>query len=143
MEKGKRGRVRADLYGKDAALAGARARDRAAQSGRRFELIVSNPPYVREDDPHLTALRHEPRLALTSGADGLDAIRRIVGDAPDWLGEGGWLLLEHGHDQADAVAALLQAAGFGSIEHRLDLAGHRRCTGGQRLSRKNIELTLS
>lgn len=110
-------------------------------AGRRFELIVSNPPYVREDDPHLAALRHEPRLALTSGADGLDAIRRIVHDAPDWLSQEGWLLLEHGHDQADAVAALLQAAGFGSIEHRLDLAGHRRCTGACLLSRQNVGLT--
>jgi release factor glutamine methyltransferase len=98
----------------------------------RFELIVSNPPYIRDDDPHLPALRHEPRLALTSGADGLDAIRLIVAQAPAWLAPGGWLLLEHGFDQADAVADLLRQAGFSAVQHRLDLAGHRRCTGGCR-----------
>jgi release factor glutamine methyltransferase len=103
----------------------------ALSAGRRFELIVSNPPYIRDDDPHLPALRHEPRLALTSGADGLDAIRRIVREAPAWLAPGGWLLLEHGFDQAEAVAALLHAAGFQAIDHRFDLAGHCRCTGAR------------
>lgn len=100
-------------------------------AGRRFELIVSNPPYIRDDDPHMPALRHEPRLALTSGADGLDAIRHIVSQASPWLAPGGWLLLEHGHDQADVVATLLRAAGYAEVQHRLDLAGHRRCTGGR------------
>ncbi len=98
--------------------------------GRRFDLIVSNPPYIRDDDPHLPALRHEPRSALTAGADGLDDLRVIVAAAPQHLTRGAWLLLEHGWDQADAVAALMQTAGFDAVQHRLDLAGHRRCTGG-------------
>ncbi|MFM2054735.1 MAG: peptide chain release factor N(5)-glutamine methyltransferase [Pseudomonadota bacterium] len=105
----------------------------APLAGARLHLVVSNPPYIAEDDAHLPALRHEPRLALTSGADGLDAIRRIIADAPAHLADGGWLLLEHGHDQADAVADLLRAAGgWAGIGHRLDLAGHRRCTGARR-----------
>lgn len=95
-----------------------------------FDLIVSNPPYIRDDDPHLPALRHEPRSALTAGADGLDDLRAIVADAPQHLNPGAWLLLEHGWDQADTVAALLRNAGFTAVQHRLDLAGHRRCTGG-------------
>ena len=98
----------------------------------RFDLIVSNPPYIAEGDAHLPALRHEPLLALTSGADGLDAIRQIVAAAPAHLAPGGWLLLEHGHDQADAVSALLHAAGWQAVAHRQDLAGHRRCTGARR-----------
>ena len=101
-------------------------------AGQRFDLIVSNPPYIAEGDAHLPALRHEPILALTSGADGLDAIRQIVADAPTHLTPGGRLLLEHGHDQADAVAALLHAAGWQAVAHRQDLAGHRRCTGARR-----------
>jgi release factor glutamine methyltransferase len=101
-------------------------------AGRVVDLIVSNPPYIAEGDAHLPALRHEPILALTSGADGLDAIRRIIVDAPAHLTAEGRLLLEHGHDQADAVAALLQAVGWRDIDHRLDLAGHRRCTGATR-----------
>lgn len=100
-------------------------------AGQRFDLIASNPPYIRDDDPHLPALRHEPLLALTSGADGLMAIRQITAQAPAWLAEGGWLLLEHGFDQADAVAELLRQAGFTAVGHQLDLGGHRRCTGGQ------------
>lgn len=97
----------------------------------RFDLIVSNPPYIRADDPHLAALTHEPLSALASGADGLDDIRRIVAQAPQHLLPGGWLLLEHGWDQALEVAAILQEHGFGPIGHRQDLAGHVRCTGGQ------------
>lgn len=96
----------------------------------RFHLVVSNPPYIAGDDPHLPALRHEPRMALTPEGDGLAALRLIVAGAPPRLHAGGWLLLEHGHDQAGAVAALLQASGFGHIQHRPDLAGHLRCTGG-------------
>jgi release factor glutamine methyltransferase len=99
---------------------------------RCFDLIVSNPPYIRADDPHLAALTHEPLAALASGADGLDDLREIIAGAQGHLHPGGWLLLEHGWDQADAVAALLYQAGFEAIEHRLDLAGHRRCTGGRR-----------
>ena len=101
----------------------------------RFDLIVSNPPYIAEDDPHLEKLGHEPRLALTSGADGLDAIRSIVAQAPAHLAPGGWLLLEHGWDQAEAVRALLTQAGFAQVQSRRDLAGIERCSGGQWLGR--------
>jgi release factor glutamine methyltransferase len=101
-------------------------------AGRRFELIVSNPPYIAEGDPHLPALRHEPRTALTAGPDGLDDLRLLVAGAAQHLQPGGWLLLEHGFDQADAVAALFAAHfAFANAEHRLDLGGHRRCTGAQ------------
>ncbi len=97
-----------------------------------FDLIVSNPPYIAEGDPHLAALAHEPAQALASGADGLDDIRTIVQQAPARLAPGGWLLLEHGWDQADAVQALLSAAGFTLVQSRADLAGVPRCTGGMR-----------
>lgn len=97
----------------------------------RFDLIVSNPPYIRADNPHLAALTHEPLSALASGADGLDDIRTIAAQAPGHLLPGGWLLLEHGWDQADAVAAILRAQGFGQVGQRQDLAGHQRCTGGR------------
>lgn len=99
--------------------------------GERFDLIVSNPPYIAEDDPHLEQLGHEPRLALTSGVDGLDAIRTIIDQAPARLAPGGWLLLEHGWDQASAVRALLAQAGFGHVQSRQDLAGIERCSGGR------------
>lgn len=104
----------------------------AVPTGQRFDAIVSNPPYIRADDPHLPALAHEPRQALVSGADGLDDIRTIVAQALPRLSAGGWLLLEHGHDQADAVCALLRAAGFAAVGSRTDLAGIRRCSGGRR-----------
>lgn len=94
-------------------------------------LIVSNPPYIRAADPHLPALRHEPQQALVAGPDGLDDLREIIASARAHLQSGGWLLLEHGWDQADAVAALLRTHGYQSVTHRLDLAGHRRCSGGQ------------
>jgi release factor glutamine methyltransferase len=96
-----------------------------------FHAIVSNPPYVAEGDPHLDALRHEPTLALTSGPDGLDAIRTIIASAPPYLHPGGWLLLEHGFEQAQAVCTLLAQAGFSHLESRLDLAGITRCSGGR------------
>ena len=95
-----------------------------------FELIVSNPPYVADQDPHLTALSHEPIQALASGVDGLDDIRLIVAQAPSRLASGGWLLLEHGWDQAQAVQQLLRESGFGQVQSRRDLAGVDRCTGG-------------
>lgn len=98
-----------------------------------FDLIVSNPPYIAERDPHLPALRYEPALALTSGADGLDAIRAIVGHAPAHLKSGGWLLLEHGADQGAAVRELMQKTGFTRVETRRDLAGHERASAGSRL----------
>ncbi len=98
-----------------------------------LHLALSNPPYLGADDPHLPALRHEPRAALVPAAgDALADLRDIVADAAPHLVPGGWLLLEHGFEQAQAVAALLAAAGFEAIGHRLDLAGHRRCTGGRR-----------
>lgn len=102
----------------------------SALGARRFDLVVSNPPYIAEGDPHLEALRHEPQQALTSGADGLDAIREIVAGAADHLHAGAWLLLEHGHDQAAAVCTLLREAGFEAVATRPDLAGLPRCTGG-------------
>ena len=96
-----------------------------------FDAIVSNPPYIPSADPHLAALTHEPLQALASGTDGLDDIRAIVTQAPAHLRPGGWLLLEHGYDQAPAVQALLQAAGFVQVQSRNDLADIARCTGGQ------------
>jgi len=95
-----------------------------------YAVIASNPPYVAAGDPHLPALRHEPTRALVAGADGLDDIRQIVRDAPTHLADGGWLLLEHGHDQAEAVRQLLAARGFAEVQSRDDLAGIARCSGG-------------
>jgi release factor glutamine methyltransferase len=104
----------------------------AAVEGERFDVIVSNPPYINADDPHLQQgdLRFEPPAALASGADGLDAIREIVRVAPQHLAPGGWLLLEHGYDQAERVSALLLAGGFRDVESRRDLAGIQRVTLG-------------
>ena len=95
-----------------------------------FQLIASNPPYVASHDPHLAALHHEPLSALAAGVDGLDDIRRIIDHAPVHLSANGWLLLEHGHDQAPAVCALLRQRGFADVQSRLDLAGIARCSGG-------------
>jgi release factor glutamine methyltransferase len=99
-----------------------------------FDLIVSNPPYVAADDPALerTALRYEPRLALTPGADALECLRTIARAAPGHLAAGGWLLLEHGATQAQAVRAELVLAGLRSVRSHHDLAGHERLTEGQR-----------
>ena len=97
-----------------------------------FDCIVSNPPYIPAQDPHLSALTHEPLQALASGADGLDDIRQIIRQVPAHLKPQGWLLLEHGYDQAQAVRALLSAAGFAQVQSRQDLAGIERCSGGQR-----------
>jgi release factor glutamine methyltransferase len=97
---------------------------------RRFDLIVSNPPYIAEHDPHLLALRHEPRSALVSGLDGLNDIRVIVQHSRAHLKPGAWLLLEHGHDQAHAVRELLVQAGFEQVTSKPDLAGVPRCSGG-------------
>lgn len=98
-----------------------------------YDLIASNPPYVAAGDPHLPALRHEPTCALVAGADGLDDLRAIVQAAPALLAPGGWLLLEHGWDQAAAVRALLTAAGLQDAVSRRDLAGIERCSGARRL----------
>lgn len=97
-----------------------------------FDLVVSNPPYIAAGDPHLDALVHEPLQALTPGGDGLDAVRAIVAGAPAHLVPGGWLLLEHGHDQGPAVRGLLAARGFADVQTRRDLAGLERCSGGRR-----------
>lgn len=97
---------------------------------RRFHLVLSNPPYIAEGDPHLAALGHEPALALTPGGDGLEALRCIVAGAAAHLEPGGWLLLEHGFDQAGAVQVLLREHGFVGIQTRHDLAGQPRCSGG-------------
>lgn len=103
----------------------------AAVEGQ-FDLIVGNPPYVAEGDPHLAEgdLRFEPMRALACGADGLSAIRRILADARDHLAPGGWLFLEHGYDQAESMRQLLAEAGFTSIEQHRDLAGIVRISGG-------------
>ncbi len=101
----------------------------APLAGRRFGLALSNPPYIAGDDPHLAALAHEPRAALTPEGDGLVALRRIVAGAPAQLLPGAWLLLEHGHDQAAAVHSLFAAQGFAAAQTRADLAGLPRCTG--------------
>jgi release factor glutamine methyltransferase len=97
----------------------------------RFDVIASNPPYIPAGDPHLAALTHEPLQALVGGPDGLDDIRRIIQQAPDHLNPGGWLLLEHGWDQAASVRKLLGRAGFEKVQSRRDLAGIERCSGGQ------------
>jgi release factor glutamine methyltransferase len=102
-----------------------------AVTGQRFHLIASNPPYIAEGDHHLPALTHEPISALTAGADGLNDLRALIATAPESLESGGWLLLEHGHDQAPAVRDLLCARGFTQVSSRTDLAGIERCTGGQ------------
>lgn len=98
----------------------------------RFDLIVSNPPYVAAGDEHLAQgdVRFEPRTALISGADGLDGIRAIIARAPRHLVEGAWLLFEHGYDQAERCRGLLSDAGFTSVQSWRDLAGIERVSGG-------------
>lgn len=105
----------------------------AELKGERFDLIVSNPPYIALQDPHLEQgdVRFEPLSALVSGADGLDDIRRILVDSGAHLANQGWLLLEHGWQQAAAVRELMQHAGFSQVQSRRDLAGHERVTLGQ------------
>ena len=99
---------------------------------QRFDVVLSNPPYVAEGDPHLAALRHEPEIALSAGIDGLACIRAIVRDASAHLHGRGGLLLEHGFDQAAAVRELLHEAGLFDVETRSDLAGQPRASGGRR-----------
>ncbi len=102
-------------------------------AGRRFDLIASNPPYIADADPHLSQgdLRHEPMSALASGVDGLDAIRIIVGGAPGHLRVGGWLLLEHGWDQGEAIRDLLVRTGFVDVATEQDLEARDRVTLGR------------
>ncbi len=97
---------------------------------RRFQLVLSNPPYIAGGDKHLAALTHEPALALTPGGDGLGALSSIVAGASAHLETGGWLLLEHGFDQANAVQALMSEHGFGRVQTRQDIAGLPRCSAG-------------
>lgn len=106
----------------------------APLAGERFELIASNPPYVAEGDPALAdpALRHEPRGALASGPDGLDDIRRLVAGAPAHLVDGGWLLLEHGAGQGEAVQALFASQGWTQVRCHVDLAGLPRASEARR-----------
>ncbi len=105
----------------------------SALGEQRFALIVSNPPYIRTQDPHLGQgdVRFEPSSALVAGDDGLDDIRQIIQGAPAHLLPGGWLLLEHGYDQAPEVRDLLARGGFARVESRRDLGGHERISLGQ------------
>jgi release factor glutamine methyltransferase len=105
----------------------------SALSDEKFDLIVSNPPYIEAEDTHLQQgdLRFEPLSALASGCDGLDDIRQIIDRAPQYLNTDGWLMLEHGYNQAEPVATLLKQAGFNKISHVLDLGGIKRVTIGQ------------
>lgn len=107
----------------------------SALSGQRFACILSNPPYIEADDPHLAQgdVRFEPVSALVSGTDGLDDLRQIIAQSPDYLEPQGWLLLEHGHNQAAAVRQLLLERGFKAVESRRDLGGHERISLGQYL----------
>ncbi len=110
----------------------------APLAGERFDLIVANPPYVVSGDPHLAlnGLPFEPQGALTdgvAGGDGLACIRAIVGGAPAHLAAGGWLLIEHGYDQAAGVQALLRAENFSEVQSWQDLAGIDRVSGGRRI----------
>lgn len=104
----------------------------AALAGERFDLIVSNPPYIADGDAHLAQgdLRFEPRSALASGANGLDDIRRIIASAKAHLNHGGWLLFEHGYDQAERACELLRQNGYAGVFSARDLAGIERVSGG-------------
>lgn len=105
----------------------------APVGNRRFDLIVSNPPYIADHDPHLIDLRHEPQIALCGGiVDGMDALGTIVGGATRHLDEGGWVLLEHGHEQGEDVRRHLRKLKYQDIETRKDLEGRERVTGGRR-----------
>lgn len=105
----------------------------SALAGKYYDLIVSNPPYIADSDPHLQQgdVRFEPLSALVSGPDGLDDLRLIIAQAPSYLTAGGWLLLEHGFDQAGAVRDLLEQAGFIKVSSQRDLAGHERISLGR------------
>jgi release factor glutamine methyltransferase len=105
----------------------------SALADQRFDLIISNPPYIAAGDVHLAEgdVRFEPESALVAGADGLDDIREIICASAQHLNAGGWLMLEHGYDQAQAVRELLLAAGYAQVESRKDLGGHERITLGR------------
>ncbi|CAN5635903.1 peptide chain release factor N(5)-glutamine methyltransferase [soil metagenome] len=110
----------------------------AAAGQRRFDLALSNPPYIAEGDSHLAALRHEPIEALVSGADGMTDLRKVAMAAAAHLYDGGWLLLEHGYDQGPRVRDLLSAAGCVDVETRRDPDGNERCTGGRTSLREKL-----
>lgn len=105
----------------------------SALEGERYRLIISNPPYIADTDPHLAAgdVRFEPESALVAGKDGLDDLRLIIAQAPQHLEAGGWLMLEHGYDQAPAVRDLLRSQGFEEVHSRIDLGGHERISLGR------------
>lgn len=105
----------------------------SALAGQCYDLIISNPPYIADNDPHLQRgdVRFEPLSALVSGPDGLDDLRLIIAQAPAYLSANGWLLLEHGFDQASAVRELLQQAGFVDVSSRRDLSKHERISLGR------------
>ena len=105
----------------------------APLAGRRFEMVLSNPPYIPDTDPHLARgdVRFEPRSALAAGTDGLSDIRQLVSEAPQFLQQPGWLLLEHGYDQGTAVMALLREAGYAEVTDLADLQGHGRVAVGR------------
>jgi release factor glutamine methyltransferase len=109
-----------------------------ALGGQTFEVIVSNPPYVADGDPHLDALKFEPTRALVGGADGLEALRVVISTAPAHLESGGTLVVEHGYDQREAVCQLFQKAGFLSVETANDLSGVPRIVVG-RIAKKAQE----
>ena len=100
-------------------------------AANRFHLIVSNPPYIAANDPHLADLRFEPALALTPGATGMEALELILRQAPGHLVPGGWLVLEHGNDQGQKLRSALVAAGYARVRCYADLAGHDRVTEAQ------------
>lgn len=106
----------------------------ALPDGEPFDLIISNPPYIAEQDPHLLkdGLPWEPDSALVSGPDGLDDIRHLINNAPNHLNTGGWLLLEHGYDQGEAVRALFAARGYNEIATHQDLENRDRLTEGRK-----------
>ena len=105
----------------------------AAVRGERFDALLANPPYIDSENPHLLAgdVRFEPRSALVSSEQGLADLQRLVTGAPPQLQNGGWLLLEHGFEQGDAVRLMLSSAGFEHVSTRRDLAGQERVTGGR------------
>src|SRR5581483_1240120 len=101
-------------------------------AGRKFDLLISNPPYIGASDPALSTLTHEPRRALTPGPDAMASLREIIRSASEYLKPEGWLLLEHGWDQAPGVAGELVALGFRHVRSHRDLGGHDRVTEAQR-----------
>lgn len=105
----------------------------AVDSDTVYDIIVSNPPYIRPDDEHLKNLEYEPLSALTDGIDGLECYRAIIPLAMQHLAPGGWILLEHGYDQSESVAKMLSDAGFAAVRTRKDYGGNDRVTMGRRV----------